>query len=366
MIAEIGRVVGGPQTFLGPVLAIPYTVPATLNQAAEHGVYVVFPASGDAVVSTETEVRHRSLFKVPVYRSDMAFKASFDLTGVPVNAPDNAMLDWGRAEFLVGATDARGAQSDISLTADGKSATLTPANALRSTEVKLEQGGSTQLTFFGAAAGDLARPDARFDVSATMKFTGAQRLAVLAFGKTTTIALKGDWPHPSFEGGLLSGGAVGERPGIHGDVVGSVYRSRRACGGISDVIGRLGQTAVGVSFVALADPYQSTTRSLKYAVLFVGLVFLSYFLFEVTSGQRVHPAQYILVGVAQMVFYLLLLSIAERVGLRFRIFDRGGGDGGPDLSVCGMDLPRTQIWVARAGGVQCAVCADLRVVAAGG
>ena len=49
-------------------------------------------------------------------------------------------------------------------------------------------------------------------------------------------------------------------------------------------------------------------------MLFVGLVFLSYFLFEVTSGQRVHPAQYILVGVAQMVFYLLLLSLAERVG----------------------------------------------------
>ncbi len=317
VIAEIGRVVGGPQTFLGPVLAIPYTVPATLNHAAEHGVYVVFPASGDAVVSTETEVRHRSLFKVPVYRSDMAFKASFDLTGVPVNAPDNAMLDWGRAEFLVGATDARGAQSDISLTADGKSATLTPANALRSTEVKLEQGGSTQLTFFGAAAGDLARPDARFDVSATMKFTGAQRLAVLAFGKTTTIALKGDWPHPSFEGGLLSGAQSVNGQGFTATWSVPFIARGEPAEGISDVIGRLGQTAVGVSFVALADPYQSTTRSLKYAVLFVGLVFLSYFLFEVTSGQRVHPAQYILVGVAQMVFYLLLLSIAERVGFDF-------------------------------------------------
>jgi inner membrane protein len=49
-------------------------------------------------------------------------------------------------------------------------------------------------------------------------------------------------------------------------------------------------------------------------VLFIGLVFLSYFLFEVTSGRRVHPAQYILIGVAQLIFYLLLLSIAERIG----------------------------------------------------
>jgi inner membrane protein len=56
---------------------------------------------------------------------------------------------------------------------------------------------------------------------------------------------------------------------------------------------------------------------LKYAVLFIGLVFLSYFLFEVTTRKRLHPAQYILIGVAQIIFYLLLLSIAERIGFDF-------------------------------------------------
>ncbi len=56
---------------------------------------------------------------------------------------------------------------------------------------------------------------------------------------------------------------------------------------------------MGVSFVDVADPYQSVTRSLKYAAMFIGLVFLSYFLFEVAAGTRVHPAQYILIGVAQ-------------------------------------------------------------------
>lgn len=53
-------------------------------------------------------------------------------------------------------------------------------------------------------------------------------------------------------------------------------------------------------------------------LLFVGLVFLSYFAFEATTGKRVHPAQYILVGIAQAIFYLLLLSFAERIG-----FDSG-------------------------------------------
>jgi inner membrane protein len=79
-------------------------------------------------------------------------------------------------------------------------------------------------------------------------------------------------------------------------------------------MGTLDATALGTSFVELADPYQSVNRSLKYVLLFLGFVFLSYFVFEVSTRKRVHPAQYILVGIAQIIFYLLLLSLAERIG----------------------------------------------------
>ena len=87
--------------------------------------------------------------------------------------------------------------------------------------------------------------------------------------------------------------------------------------GPADLITGLDATSLGVSFIELADPYQSVNRSLKYAPLFLGLVFLSYFVFEATTRKRVHPAQYVLVGVAQTIFYLLLLSIAERIGFGF-------------------------------------------------
>jgi inner membrane protein len=66
--------------------------------------------------------------------------------------------------------------------------------------------------------------------------------------------------------------------------------------------------------IRLADSYRSIRRSLHYITLFLGLVFLTYFLFEVLSGKSVHPAQYVLVGVAQIIFYLLLLSLAEHLG----------------------------------------------------
>ncbi len=71
------------------------------------------------------------------------------------------------------------------------------------------------------------------------------------------------------------------------------------------------KTVLGIH---LADSYRSMHRSLHYITLFLGLVFLTYFIFEALSGKRVHPAQYALVGVAQIIFYLLLLSLAEHLG----------------------------------------------------
>ncbi len=93
--------------------------------------------------------------------------------------------------------------------------------------------------------------------------------------------------------------------------------------GPAESIADLQASDLGISFVEVADPYQSVNRSLKYVPLFLGLVFLSYFIFEVTSGKRVHPAQYILVGFAQIIFYLLLLSLAERIGFDFGFLTAG-------------------------------------------
>jgi inner membrane protein len=94
--------------------------------------------------------------------------------------------------------------------------------------------------------------------------------------------------------------------------------------GPADSIAGLDATALGISFIEVADPYQSVTRCLKYVLLFLGLVFLSYFVLEVSTGKRIHPAQYILVGVVQIIFYLLLLSLAERIGFDWAFCIAGG------------------------------------------
>lgn len=95
-----------------------------------------------------------------------------------------------------------------------------------------------------------------------------------------------------------------------------------AIGTSSQVSGQ--QTLLG-SPIKMVDAYRSVRRSLKYALLFLGLVFLSYFIFEVTTAMRVHLAQYFLVGAAQIIFYLLLLSLAEKIGFDLAFLLAGGG-----------------------------------------
>jgi inner membrane protein len=316
VVKEISAHVGGQQTFLGPTLAIPYHVPVQSGtEGARRGMYIVFPARASATARTTTEERHRSLFKVPVFQADLKFNATFDLAGVPATAPQGAELDWSRAEIVVGVSDARGALADALLTMDGKTSTLIPAEIAQNISIDDENRNEhMKLTLFGGRAGSLAKPDAQFTVTSSLRFSGAQRISVLAYGKTTNLAMQGDWRNPGFDGGFLPVNRTVTGSGFNAEwSVPFIARGVRA-EGRGDSITGLDATALGVSFIEVADPYQSVNRSLKYVLLFLGLIFLSYFIFEVTTGKRVHPAQYVLVGVAQIIFYLLLLSFAERIG----------------------------------------------------
>jgi len=357
---EISGLVGGPQTFLGPTLIVPYYVPAqtvagatVVSAIRDHGVYVVFPAQAEATVKTQTEERHRSLFKVPVFQSDLSFNATFDLTGVPSAAPAGAILDWNRAEIVVGVSDARGALADGTLTMNGKTETFIPAVNMEGISVDSNFNQRLSLTFFGVRIPAGIQPNIQFHTSANLRFSGAKRIAVLAYGKTTHLSVEGDWPSPSFDGGFLPVKRTVSNQGFSGEwSVPFIARGIRAEGGVNSLNG-LSATALGVSFVELADPYQSVNRSLKYALLFLGLLFLSYFVFEVTTGKRVHPAQYVLVGFAQIIFYLLLLSLAERIGFDLGFLVAGAA------TVILLSANAGWIFASRAQGLRALVCFSL-------
>ncbi|HYE44770.1 MAG TPA: cell envelope integrity protein CreD [Caulobacter sp.] len=308
---EIGQLVGGEQTFLGPVLAVPYTTPPLkAGEAPGYGVYLIFPTTGEATADTRSEVRQRSLFKVPVWQADLKLTSGFDLSQATALGPGNAQYDWDRAEFLVGVTDPRGARSDAVLVVGERRIPLAPA--VLAEQVGGESTGN--LRMFGARIGDPRGLGEAPSVQADLKFSGAERLSVLPWAKTTRFLARDDWPHPSFDGGFLPATRTIREDGFEARwSVPFIARGVPQEGDIS-LINRLSGGQLGVSFVELTNPYQSVGRSLKYAPMFMGLVFLAFFIFESTTRRRVHPAQYVLLGLAQIVFYLLLLSIAERTG----------------------------------------------------
>lgn len=350
---EISAHVGGQQTFLGPTLTIPYTIPAVGSEFAKHGLYLVFPAQAAATVKTRTEERRRSLFKVPVFQAELNLDSTFDLTGVPSYAPVGAELDWSRAEIVVGVSDARGALADATLNLAGRTANLAPSETVEETPNSDDTNQHIKLTFFSVKAGEVARPNAQFNANAVLRFSGAQRIAVLAYGKTTHLSMMGDWASPSFDGGFLPVNRTVSAKGFTGEwSVPFIARGVRAEGRGNSIAG-LDATALGVSFVEVADPYQSVNRALKYVLLFLGLLFLSYFIFEVTTGKRVHPAQYVLVGVAQIIFYLLLLSFAERIGFDFAFLVAGAS------TVMLLSANAGWIFASRPQGFRALVCFSL-------
>lgn len=333
---DIGGLVGGPQTFMGPVISIPYIVPrreviddqgrkSTVDSRT--GALIVFPVTGKVAAKTKSEVRSRSLFRVPVYTSEMVFDAHFDFSAVAAEAPAGAVLQWGKAELLSGASDSRGARLDIIASVGGASTILAPAKTGRQAFTG-ERSGSLDLDMF--AAPTAISPETPIDVSVRMTFTGAQEIAFLAFAKSTDASITGDWNYPSFGGGFLPVTRALPRDATTAPNPGEVVLKKgfraewkipfiaRGLPAVTDAsnFASLGKSAVSVSFVEPTNPYKSVGRSLKYALLFVGLVFLTYFVFESTgrAKKELHPAQYILVGLAQITFYLLLLSFAERIG----------------------------------------------------
>ncbi len=327
VVQDVSAHIGGQQTFFGPTLAIPYTIaPEAPSKTATRGVYLVFPAQAEATVKLTTEERRRSLFKVPVFQADARFDATFDLTGVPIDPPLASQLEWSRAEILVGVSDLRGALADATVTTANKTSNLVVTQTAQ--DVSLPDGGDSpqKFSFLGASIAGLhpGQPNPQFHVTAALRFSGAQRIAVLPYGKTTHISVQGNWPSPGFDGAFLPTTRTVEKSGFRAEwTVPFIARGVRSEGPDVTMTG-LGAPAVGVSLIEVADAYQSVTRSLKYAPLFLGLIFLSYFIFEVTTGKRVHPAQYLLVGVAQIIFYLLLLSLSERAGFDLGFIIAGG------------------------------------------
>ena len=329
--SEIYELAGGEQTVSGPIIIVPAEIDTgkrtALGEPVTRRISVAFtPQTLSIDAAVDTSIRKRSVFDATVYDADIVFDGKFGALTPPRISEGTATYSWGDAELIVkfaGETSLKGVRADPMLSTNGK-----PFGGSFEPGVRIESGDDS---IYAAASGvriplPISDPSADFAFSLKMPLSGGGAIGFAPVGEQTTVKLSADWPHPSFQGARLPDARTINEDGFSAEwrvpyLARSLPKSFIADPGLVSLDSG---KSFNVSFVSTMSPYQSVNRALKYALMFVGIVFLTFFLIEATMGGRAHPAQYILLGLAQVVFYLLVLSFAEHIGFETAFFGAAG------------------------------------------
>jgi inner membrane protein len=304
-IREVSSKWGYAQTITGPVLTLPYTKThrnqdGTTYKTTHHAYFLPDVLKAESVITPE--IRYRGIYEVALYRSDIKLNGSFDLKTLEEYGIQESAILWDCVSLAVGISDLRGVRDSIELLWDDTPLTVEPGTDNCGV---IERGIS-------------ARPPLKAEASVhtfsvTMNLNGSETIKFVPVGKETTVQMVSTWDAPSFIGEFLPNEREVTAEGFT-SMWKVQYLNREFPQHWKDGTVDFASSAFGVELLFPADGYQKTMRTAKYAVLFIGLAFLAFFLIEVLNGLSIHPVQYLLVGVALVVFYTLLLSISEHLG----------------------------------------------------
>jgi inner membrane protein len=165
--------------------------------------------------------------------------------------------------------------------------------------------------------------------STALNFGGSEQILFTPLGKTSTVKVSAKWPHPSFTGDILPQSSLIKQDSFSAQWKslahkrtfpqqwkGNQYSMRSGDQNMRTETNlyQVGAAAFGVNLFIPVNGYQKTMRSIKYAVLCILLTFAAFFLIDTIHKKSVHPLQYGLIGIALVLFYLLLLSFSEYIG----------------------------------------------------
>ena len=322
---------GGPQALNGPVLVIPYRA-TTTETVLQNGQSVVrtnqvmreltlAPEAAELSTDVRPEVRMRSIYEAVVYDAKVEGRARFSFppdlarTGV-----DPAQMDLARAELRFGLSDPRGLGANPRVAAGGRPLRLHPG------------GGSNGGRGFFAWIDATALASQPLAVDFAYDFRGNAALSLAPQAGDTHWTVKSSWPHPSFGGDFLPTGRQVSDKGFSASYrVGNLALGRSLVSTgepgataapptpvtTSDATpaadGGSAQTAQ-ISLIQPVDLYSQVNRAVKYGFLFIGFTFLALLMFDVIGGVRVSPVEYLLMGAALVLFFVMLLAFAEVIG----------------------------------------------------
>jgi inner membrane protein len=315
---EVGESWGGAQTVSGPLLVVPYTQTWTDERGrpqSVNGQAYFLPAEVRVDAVLDTQSRRRGIFDVVVYTTTLKVAGRFVRPGLEWLRPVPTEIRWTDAVVIVGVSDPRALTRRASLAMPAASGA--PAAFA---------GGMMDVGLFNAgirapARGlDTIQAGTNLPFAFTLELNGTRDIRFLPASDETTVNLSSTWPHASFFGARLpeprSTGSGGFTAQWHVPDFGRPYPSRWTSTEMNreKLAAQAESSTFGVNLSRPVDVYQQAERAVKYAVLFIVLTFLVFFLWELFRVALLHPMQYVFVGFALCVFYLLLLSLSEHVG----------------------------------------------------
>lgn len=324
VVAEISESWGRSQTLFGPVLVVPFRVTKEVtnaqgNKIVHTAIYIAhfLPQTLKIDAETAPERRYRGVYEAVVYNAAVTMSGAFGALDIS-KLDDLSRLDigeyevlWDKAVVAMGVSDLRGTGGPLAIDIAG---TKIPFNPSAATEL-IETGINAPI---GASLPRGWQEAATIPFAFALGVKGSTKISFIPAGNETDVTLRSSWPDPSFDGAWLPAerriGPDGFTAHWNISWFGRSFPQQWATQNFPAMQEQIEATRFGASLITPVDFYQKSERSVKYAMLFVLLIFATIFILEVVVPIRVHLVQYMLVGFAMSVFYLMLLALAEVIG----------------------------------------------------
>lgn len=302
VIKEVSSKWGGEQTITGPILSVPYTDYFTDEKGHEKTTIShahLLPDQLNIIGSVKPETRHRGMYQVVLYNAELQINADFRTKGLTELGIDEKDIHWEGATISMGVPDLRGIKETNLATWNNENIPI--SSGINAAPV-MESGVSARVP--------VSPRQEKYSFRMRLNLNGSGQISFVPLGKVTTAQLTSPWKNPSFTGMFLPDKRIVNDQGFNASwkVLNLNRNYPQQWTGKND---KVMESAFGAQFFSPVDEYQKSMRTAKYAVLFIVLTLVAFFLTEVTNKTRVHPIQYLLIGFAICLFYLLLLSVSE-------------------------------------------------------
>ena len=320
-LSDISATWGKYQTLQGPILIVPY-VDHVINmntvtdkngetKTVSRDVFndktaVILPSDLNIDVNLQEERRHRGIYKTLVYTADLSISGSFDYTALVNDPSKRRRYEWDKAWVLIGLTDTKAITQNSHFSWDDNAISLNPGTGLTKF---ISNGFSAPLKNLDL---DELNTEHKFKLQLSAK--GDQGFQFAPLGEKTKAHITSTWPHPSFQGAIPPNDYETTDDGFSAKwEIPQLARNYPQHWILQNEQHSLDKFTTGVDLFEPVSLYSKTLRSVKYGILFVIMTFLSLLIFEMASKTRLHIMQYIVIGTALSLFYLILLSLAEHI-----------------------------------------------------